>query len=67
VNATDLPIVKQVLESGADDRVYDSLVLAGPIVIAVILVAGRTVVTTGVALLYIACFVSYLLYRGWAD
>lgn len=60
----DLPIIKQVLESGAEDRVYDSLVLTGPVIIAVILLVGRSVVTIGLALLYVTVFVSYLAYRG---
>ncbi len=29
MNVTDLPIIRQVVESGADDRVYDALVLLG--------------------------------------
>lgn len=64
MNVTDLPIIRQVVESGADDRVYDALVLAGPLLIVGILLAGRNVVTAGLAGLYVALFVSYLAYRG---
>lgn len=64
MNPAELPVIKQVLESGADDRVYDSLVLAGPVIITVILLVGRSVITIGLALLYIALFVSYLSYQG---
>lgn len=60
----ELPVVKQVLETGADDRVYDSLVLAGPIVIAIILIGGRSVLTVGLSLLYVGVFAAYLLYNG---
>jgi hypothetical protein len=64
VNVSDLPVVRQVLDSGARDRVYDSLVLAGLPVIVVIVVAGRSALTTGLAALYLALFVSYLAYQG---
>jgi len=67
VNLTDIPVVKQVFESGADDRVYDSLVLAGPILIAVILLVGRSLITLGLALSYVALFVFYLAYKGIID
>jgi hypothetical protein len=64
MNATDLPIVRQVIDSGADDRVYDSLVLGGPLVVVAVLVAGRNTATIGLAVLYVGLFVSYLAYRG---
>jgi hypothetical protein len=53
-----------VFEAGADDRVFDSLLLTGPLVIGLIAVLGRSLVTEAVAIAYIAAFVGYTLYRG---
>jgi hypothetical protein len=64
MNVTDLPIIRQVVESGADDRVYDALVLVGPLVVVGILLLGRNAATVGLAALYVTLFVSYLAYRG---
>ena len=37
----DLPIVSTVFEAGADDRVFDSLLLLGPLVIGLVIVLNR--------------------------
>ncbi|WP_323676276.1 hypothetical protein [Halorubellus sp. PRR65] len=59
-----LPVIESVFEAGADDRVFDSLLLLGPLVIVLVVVLGRSVVTEVLALGYIAVFVTYALYRG---
>lgn len=61
---SELPIIGDLLESGAEDRVFDSLLLVGPLLILVIAVAGRSVLTTGLAAAYVVFFVAYVLYRG---
>ena len=61
---SDLPFVSAVFEAGADDRVFDSLLLVGPLVIGLIVVLGRSLVTETVAIAYIAVFVGYTLYRA---
>lgn len=61
---TDLPVVSHVFESGADDRVFDSLLLVGPLVIAVVALFGRSLLTELLAGAYIGTFVAYVLYRG---
>ena len=60
----DLPVVSAVVEAGADDRIFDSLLLIGPLVIGLIALLGRSFVTEAVAVVYIAVFVGYTLYRA---
>ncbi|SEP95173.1 hypothetical protein [Natrinema salaciae] len=60
----DIPVVGELLESGAEDRVFDSLLLVGPLLILFIAVVGRSVLTTGLAVTYVVFFVVYVLYRG---
>ena len=60
----DLPVVSYVFEAGADDRIFDSLLLIGPLVIGLIVLLGRSFVTEAVAVVYIAVFVGYTLYRA---
>ena len=60
----DLPVVSAVVEAGADDRIFDSLLLIGPLVIGLIVLLGRSLVTEAVAVVYIAVFVGYTLYRA---
>jgi len=59
----DLPVVSVVFDAGADDRVFDSLLLVGPLIIALIVALGRSLVTEVVAIAYIAMFVGYTLYQ----
>ena len=56
-----LPFVSQVVESGADDRVFDGLLLAGPFIILIIAVAGRSLFTHLLAASYIAVFAVHIL------
>jgi hypothetical protein len=60
----DLPVVSYVFEAGADDHVFDSLLLVGPLVIGLVVVLDRSVVTEVLAAAYIAVFVLYTLYRA---
>ncbi|WP_144906809.1 hypothetical protein [Halobellus captivus] len=64
MKSRDIPFVSAVLEAGADDRVFDSLLLTGPLVIGLVVVLGRSLVTEAVAIAYIAAFVGHTLYRG---
>ena len=64
MRTSDLPFVSAVFEAGADDRVFDSLLLVGPLVIGLIIVLGRSLLTEAVAIVYIAAFAGYTLYRG---
>ena len=60
----DLPVVSAVVEAGADDRIFDSLLLIGPLIIGLIVLLGRSLVTEAVVVVYIAVFVGYTLYRA---
>lgn len=60
----DLPLIERVFEFGPEDRIFDSLLLFGPLIIILITVVGRTTATIGIALSYIAVFVLYVLYQG---
>lgn len=59
----DLPFVSQVADYGPEDPLFDSLLLIGPPLIALIIVLGRNVLTEGLALAYIGFFVGTILYR----
>jgi len=59
-----IPLIGQVINSGADDRVFDALLLAGPLVVVVLALVGRNLVTEGLAAAYLAVFVGYVLYIG---
>lgn len=60
----DLPVIGYVVEAGADDRVFDSLLFVGPLVIGVIALLGRSLFTEVLSVTYLAAFVTYTLYRG---
>jgi hypothetical protein len=65
VNPRDLPVVSHVFDSGADDRVFDSLLLVGPLVIASIAALPRSLVTEFLAAAYLVVFLTHVLYRGY--
>jgi len=64
VTPEDIPVLAAVLESGPDDRVFDGLLLLGPVVVTLIAVLGRSPVTELLAVLYVSTFVCYVAYRG---
>lgn len=59
---TDIPIIKQVVRFGGNDRVLDALILLGPVLIAGIALVGRTPVTTVLAAAYVVSLPVYVLY-----
>ncbi|RDI71609.1 hypothetical protein [Halopelagius longus] len=63
----DAPVLGPVLEAGADDRVFDGLLLAGPILLCALALVGRREVTTVIAAGYIAVFVGYTLHKASGD
>ncbi|ADB60964.1 hypothetical protein Htur_2081 [Haloterrigena turkmenica DSM 5511] len=60
----EIPVVGELLESGAEDRVFDTLLLIGPGIILVIALLGRSPLTLGIAIGYLVFFLAYVLYRG---
>jgi hypothetical protein len=64
VNPRDLPVLSSIIEAGAQDPVFDGLLVVGPLVIAVVAVLGRALLTEGIATVYIVVFVGYVLSRA---
>ena len=64
MNPENLPVVGAVFRFGARDRVLDSILLLGPVVVLAFVVLGRTPLTVTVTGLYVLSFVGYVLYKG---
>ncbi|UPM42631.1 hypothetical protein [Halocatena salina] len=61
---SNFPLVRSLPWNGDHDRVYELLILCGPLVIGAIALFGRSVLTTAFAAGYIVVFVLYLLWIG---
>ncbi|XGI82997.1 hypothetical protein ACEU6E_06850 [Halorutilales archaeon Cl-col2-1] len=59
-----IPVLRTVYEMGADDRVFDSLILVAPVLVVVIGVLGRNSLTTSLAVSYIGVFLVNLLRKA---
>ena len=64
MNPRDLPVLSSIIEAGAQDPVFDGLLMLGPILIAVVAVLGRSLLTEAVVAAYIVAFVGYVLYQS---
>lgn len=64
MNVGDVPLLRVVWNSGADDHVFDGLLLAGPVLLCVLALVGRTPITTAIAAGYLVTFVGYTLYKA---
>jgi len=62
VTLGDLPVVSALADAGPDDRVFDALLLAGPSVVLLVAVAGRSLVTEAVAGVYLAALIGHVCY-----
>jgi hypothetical protein len=67
MNPETLPYVGAVFRFGASDRVLDSILLAGPVVVLSMILLGRTPVTTVLAVGYVLSFTVYVVYKGVHD
>ena len=56
-----LPLVRQVVTSGAEDPVFDGLLLAGPLVVLLLALLGRSPFTQALALGYVVAFGAHVL------
>ncbi|MFB6121617.1 MAG: hypothetical protein ABEJ68_10925 [Halobacteriaceae archaeon] len=65
MNPEDLPLVAAVVESGADDRLFDALLVGGVLVIAALAVVGRRPVSEAVATLYLVTFLANVAHNWW--
>lgn len=61
----DIPFIGSLLAAGADDRVFDILLLVGPLAILVITILGRTPLSVAIAVAYTGGFLGYILYKGF--
>ncbi|RBI61073.1 hypothetical protein DMJ13_15185 [halophilic archaeon] len=64
MNPENVPFVGAVFRFGARDRVLDSILLLGPVVILAFVILGRNILTKTVTGLYILSFAGYVLYKG---
>lgn len=60
----NLPIVSQVVSFGPESRLFDSLLIAGPLVVILIVFFGRNVFTLAIASSYLLWFVASVVYTG---
>lgn len=64
MNLRRVPGFGEVMDAGADNRVFDALLVVGPWVIVLLAVAGRSVVTEAIALGYLVLLIGNTLYRA---
>lgn len=64
MNPRNLPYVDAVFRFGAQNRVLDTYLLLGPIVILIFVIIGRNSFTVLVTGLYVLSFIAYVLYNG---
>ncbi|ERH00853.1 MAG: hypothetical protein J07HN6_02482 [Halonotius sp. J07HN6] len=58
------PLLTEVLNAGTDDQVFQALLLVGPVVIALIVLLGRSPITTAIAAGYLGVLVANTLRNG---
>ncbi|AOW79556.1 hypothetical protein HTSR_0356 [Halodesulfurarchaeum formicicum] len=63
MNPTAIPLVETVFEVGAQDRLFDGLLLIGPVLLVLIAAVGRTPLTMALAGGYIAAFLLHIGHR----
>lgn len=64
MNPENLPYVGAVFRFGARDRVLDTYLVLGPLVILLFVILGRNLFTVLITGLYIFSFVAYVFYNG---
>lgn len=64
MNADSIPILGELFAAGPNDRIFDSLLLVGPLLIIVIAAVGRSIVTTLLAVGYLVAFVGYTISKS---
>lgn len=61
MNPSGLPLVGWILESGPDDRVFDALLLTGPLIVALIALLGRSQVVEAIVIVYLVAIVGHVV------
>lgn len=59
-----IPLVGSLLAAGADDDVFDALLVLGPVIVIVITLLGRSPVSIALAVAYTGGFSVYIGYKG---
>lgn len=59
-----IPIIGSLLAAGADNRIFDALLVSGPVVIIAIALLGRNPTSTALAVAYTVGFSVYVGYNG---
>ena len=62
MNPEELPVIGAVFRFGAQDRVLDSILILGPLIVVFFAVLGRSILTETVVALYVLSFVVYVPY-----
>jgi len=60
----DIPVIGSLLAAGADDHVFDALLVLGPVIIIAITLLGRTRASITLAVAYTVGFSVYIGYKG---
>lgn len=63
MNPQSLPVVGTVFEMGADDLLFDSLLLAGPVLVLLIVLGGRQSGIVALACGYLLVFLAKIGYN----
>lgn len=61
---SSFPLAEKVVQSGPNDRIFDSFLLLGPPFIIFIIILGRNILTTTMVSVYLLLFTSYIIYKG---
>lgn len=61
---SDLPEIAFGFDAGPEDRIFDSLLVLGPLIIGLVIVLNRSIFTEALAIAYIGVFLTYVLYQG---
>lgn len=59
-----LPLLGALFPLGERDFVFDALMVLGPIIILIIVIWGRSLVTTSLAAAYVVAFPVYIGYKA---
>ncbi|WP_137285022.1 hypothetical protein [Halorussus salinisoli] len=62
-----VPIVGELFAAGPSDRVFDSLLLAGPLLIVFVALVGRSLLTTLLTVSYLATFIGYTFFKATTE
>lgn len=59
-----ISVIGPLLAAGADDRIFDTLLVLGPVIIVAITLLGRNSASVALAVAYTTGFIAYILYKG---